>query len=178
MSQPPPPPGGYGQPQYGAPFGQPPKKSGGNKTLWIVLIVIGGLLLLCCGGVAAFFVWGANEVDNAIEEEEDNNTPREIELGEAFEHDDYQADEGWRVVDDGFGNFTITDLTITNGTDEDFDEYGRYAQLEFRVYSNDTLIGTIDCSTVDLAEGDSAEATCYSSDPFEDFDTIKVSDQY
>ncbi len=180
MSQPPPPPGGfpqYGQPQYGgAPYGTPQKKSG-NKTLWIVLIVIGGVLLLCCGGVGAFFLWGVNEVDNAIEEEEKNNTPTEIDLGEEFEHDGYEASSGWQVIEDDIGYFDITDLELTNTEEVDSYDY-RAALLEFRLYADDTLIGSISCSTGELAEGDRAVADCYSSDEYAEFDTIKVSDQW
>jgi hypothetical protein len=172
MTQPPtpPPPGGpYQQP---SPYQQPPKKS--RKTLWIVLGIIFGLMILTCGGclvVGGIFV---NEVDKAVEEEEANDKPTEIDLGEEFEHDDYKADAGWTVVDDGIGDFTIEKLKITNDSDD-----SRSAWFDFTLYKGNELLGTIDCTTSELQPGDAAVMSCTSLDDFtEDYDTIKVADAF
>ena len=171
MSQPPPPP--YQPYQPPSPYGQPKRSS--NRTLWIVLGVIGGLLLLCCGGGVVALGIFANEVDNVIEEENRNNRPTEVGVGEAFEHDEYRADGGWEVASEELAaTFTITGLTLTNGGDTD-----RSAQLTFTVYEGDRLVGEILCTTPALAPDEAAEADCYSADDFAPgFDEVRVADSY
>ena len=192
MTQPPPPPPGpygeqppnpYGQPQggYGGyqpqpyqpqGYGPPPKK--GNKTLWIVLGIIGGVLLLCCGGFVALFAFVWNEADNAIEEEQANDTPSEVEEGESFEHDDFRIEGGWRITSDTIGEFDIEGLTITNEEDE-----SRTAYLEFTVYRDDVRVADISCSTSILQPDEKTAVDCYSIDDYvADWDTVKVADSF
>lgn len=151
---------------------QPPKKS--RKTLWIILGIIFGLMILTCGGCLA--VTGAffNEVDKAIEEEEKNDEPTEVEPGAAFEHDDYEIDAGWRIAEDEFGDYTLDGLRITNTSDD-----ARAPWLDFTVYKGNELLGTIDCLGDELQPGDVAEVDCSSGDDWnEDYDTVKVADAF
>lgn len=169
MTQPPPPPGPYQQP---SPYQQPPKKS--RKTLWIILGIIFGLMILLCGGCLAVTGVFFNEVENSIEKEEELDKPKEIEVGAEFEHDDYKADAGWSIVDDGIGDFTIENLKITNDSDDE-----RTAFLAFTVYRGTELIGSIECSSNELQPGDSTVLDCFSTDDFtEDYDNVKVADSF
>lgn len=161
-------PGPYGQPYQPHPYGTPPKKS--NKVLWIVLGVVGAVLLLCCGGIVGLFFLGVT----AINEEEKNNTPSEVEQGEAFEHDDFSIESGWRVVSDDVGEFDIEGLTVTNEEDS-----SRSASLEFTIYRDDVRIADISCSSGLLEQDEKTAVDCYSLDPFvPDFDTVKVADSF
>lgn len=177
MTQPPPPGPDqpyqqpYGQQPYQQPYGQqPPKKS--NKTLWIILGVIFGLMILVCGGCLAVGGMFANEVDKAIEEEAENDEPTEIEVGQAFEHDDYVADEGWTISKDSLGDFAIENLKITNDSDD-----SRSAWLDITVYKGNELLGTIDCTSNELQPGDATVLDCTSLDKFsENYDTVKIAD--
>ena len=186
MTQPPPPPGPYGQqpnpygqqgpygqPYQPHPYGTPPKKS--NKTLWIVLGIIGFVLLLCCGGFIGLFAFAWNEADEAIDEERANDTPSAVEHGESFEHDDFRIESGWRVVRDDLGDFDIEGLTVTNE-----DDISRSAYLEFTIYRDDVEIGTINCDSSGTLEPDVKTAVdCYSIDDYAaDFDTVKVADSF
>ena len=176
MIQPPPPPyQPFGQQPYGqqpSPYGQPPKK--GNKTLWIVLGIVGGVLLLCCGSGVVVFGLFVNEVDNQIDEERENDTPSEVEVGEEFEHDDFVAQQGWRLVEDGLGDFTIEGLVLTND-----DDTTRSADLDFTIYQDDLLIATVNCSSYSLGPDAQEQVDCFSTDDYvADFDTVKVADAY
>ncbi len=176
MTQPPPPPyQPFGQQPYGqqpSPYGQPPKK--GNKTLWIVLGIVGGVLLLCCGGGVVAFGLFVNEVDNQIDEERENDTPSQVDIGEEFEHDDFVADAGWQVTNDN-GYFAIEGLVISNESDTT-----RSPGLEFSFYREDILVAELDCTAGSLAPDEKGEASCGTS--FEEFDPsydeVRVSDQY
>lgn len=151
---------------------QPPKKS--RKTLWIVLGVIFGVMILSCGGCLAVVGLGANEIDKAIKEEEKNDKPHDVTVGEAFEHDDYSADAGWALGKDSLGDFEVTGLKITNDIDE-----VRTAFLAFRVYKGTEVIATIDCSSNELQGGESSALDCFSTDSYvDDFDTVKVADSF
>jgi hypothetical protein len=173
MSQPPPPPSSPYQPyQAPSPYGPPGTKS--NKTLWIVLGVIAGVLVLSCGSGVVVFALLAKEVDDAIDEELENDTPRTVEVGAAFEHDDFEADGGWEVGRDAVGDFTIRGLRVTNREDTD-----RSAQLDFTVYRDDTVIATITCTSPTLREDEAGRMDCFSSDTFAgDFEEVKVADSY
>lgn len=176
MTQPPPPPyQPFGQQPYGqqpSPYGQPPKK--GNKTLWIVLGIVGGVLLLCCGSGVVVFALFVNEVDNQIDEERENDTPRQVAVGEEFEHDDFVAESGWTVTRDDIGDFDITGLTLSNESDDT-----RTAYLEFSVYRDDTILGEITCTSASLGPDESSVADCYSIDDFMgDFDEVRVADSF
>lgn len=159
----------YGQMPYPP---QPPKKS--RKTLWIVLGVIFGVMILGCGGCLAIVGVGANEVDKAIREEEANDAPHEIEVGQEFEHDDYTANAGWKITNDGLDDFTIEGLKVTNNAED-----ARSAFLTITLYKGNEVIGSIDCSSNELQSGDAGALDCTSTDDFtEDYDTAKVADAF
>lgn len=170
MTQPPPPYPPYGQqpPPYGAPASR-----SSNRTLWIVLGVVGLVLVLCCGGGIAVLALGLVAADRQLDEERANDTPTEVEIGGGFEHDDFVADEGWRVVGE-LGDFDIAGLSLTNDAGTT-----RTADLELTVYRAGTRVATISCLSARLGPEESSIADCTSADAFtRDFDEVRVADSW
>lgn len=162
----------YGQPPY-PPYGAPPPRRSSNKALWIILGVIGGSLLLCCGGVLTFVIWGANQVDDAIDEATRGQTPHKVTEGKSFDHEEYTAAAGWRIAKDAVGDFTVRNLRITNHAEPD------EAFWTFTVYRGSEQVGSIDCFSDRLGRADTGAMDCISTDAFTgDYDTVKVADQF
>ncbi|HSE72804.1 MAG TPA: hypothetical protein VLA97_18705 [Nocardioidaceae bacterium] len=160
--QQPPPPGYYQQP--------PPKK---KHTVRNVILVILGLMILAFAGCMALLGGVANEVDKAIKEEEANDKPVEVSEGEAFTHDGYEAEAGWKVVKERFGGATIKGLRVTNTSDG-----ARTALLTFRFYSGNENLAEVECSSNEIQTGEASKLDCISMDSGfpKGYDTIKVSD--
>lgn len=157
-----------GHPPQG--YGPPPKK---KHTVRNVLLVIIGLMILGLGGCLALVGGAANEIDKALQEEEANDRPTEITEGEAFTHDGFEAEEGWKVAKERFGGATIQGLRVTN-TSED----ARTALLTFRLYKGNENLAEIECSSNELQTGEVSRMNCVSMESRfpKGYDTIKVSD--
>lgn len=167
-----PPPYGAPQPYSPAPYGAPPPKSS-SKGLWITLGIVGVVLLLCCGGVIGGIAWFGKSVDDAIKDATDGQTPEEVTEGQEFDHQEYTAQAGWQVANDGVGDFTIKNLKVTNHEEPD------EAYWTFTVYRGSEQVGSIDCFSNQLQKGDTGPMQCVSSDPFtKDYDTVKVADEF
>jgi len=122
--------------------------------------------MLCCGAGVVVIA-----VKKAVERA--NDTPSGVEVGKAFTHDGFVADDGWRVVEER-GDFGIDDLVLTNKA-----LGARPAYLDFTVYRDDRLVATISCSARPIAHGDSGPVDCFSADRYvEDFDAVLVADTF
>lgn len=148
------PSGGYPQGSYQQ--GPPPKK---KHTVRNVLLILGLLFILMVGGCIALIGGAANEIDKAVKEEEENDKPRDVSAGKAFEHDGFKVDAGWEVTKEQFGGATITKLRVTNDSDEE-----RSAMLSFRFYKGKENLGEIECSSNQLQAGESSKMDCFSLD--------------
>ena len=169
----PPPPGmGYQQ-------AAPPKQ---KHTLRNVLLISGLVLILFCGGCLALggsiLNEAGEEIDKALEEEAENDKPKEVTEGQAFEHDGYKVDAGWKVGADEFGYAEITGVRVTNTEAPDaFDGSGRSALLTFTFYRGTENLLEVNCTGNELQEGESTTLDCGSLDKLpKDYDTIKVAD--
>lgn len=180
MTDPNQPPNPYqGQPNQGQPYGapgaypyQPPKKS---HTLRNVLLILGVLGVLFCGGCLAVTGAFVNEVDKAVEEEEKNDAPTVIQEGEAFEHDGYKVDAGWKVGKDALDDMDITGMSATNTGDEG----RRSALLDITFLKGTTVVASVTCSSQELDKGQSSKLDCSSFDDYTtEYDTIKVADAF
>jgi hypothetical protein len=158
-----------GQPPAGY-YQEPPKK---KHTVRNVILIILGVFILFFAGCLALVGGAINEVDKAIEEEEANNQPVEIAEGEAFSHDNYAAEGGWKVAKEQFGGVTIKGLKVTNEAEE-----SRTALLTFRFYKGNENLAEVECSSNQVASGEVSRMNCVSTaSKFpKGYDTIKVSD--
>lgn len=150
----------------------PPKK---KHTVRNVILVLIALSILFIGGCLALVGGAVNEVDKALQAEAENDKPVEVTEGEAFTHDEYQADEGWRVARDGMGTATIKGLKVTNEADS-----ARAAQLTFRFYKGNENLGEVECTANQMQTGEKSGLQCFSLDEKfpKGYDTIKVSDMW
>jgi hypothetical protein len=165
VSQQSPPPGYYQQ-------GQPPKK---KHTVRNVFLVLTALFILVVGGCLAMVGGAVNEVDKAMKAEEANDKPVDVEEGEAFTHDDYEADAGWSVARDGTGTATIKGLKVTNSADS-----ARAAQLTFRFYKGNENLAEVECTANQMESGEKSGMQCFSLDEKfpRGYDAIRVSDMW
>lgn len=168
-SQPPqgqvPPPGYY--------QGPPPKK---KHTVRNVILVVLGIFILIFAGCLALLSNLTNEVDKAITEEQANDKPADVTVGEPFTHDDYAVAGGWRVVKEKFmGSANIQGLKITNNADE-----ARAAQLTFRFYKGNEVLAEVECTANRLEKGEKSGMQCFSlNEKFpKAYDAIRVSDMW
>jgi hypothetical protein len=161
------PPQGYNQP------GPPPKKKHTVRNIFFVLI---GLFILMVGGCVALLGGAANEIDQAIQEEEANDKPRAVREGGAFTHDDFSAEAGWKVAKERFGGAAnIKGLRVTNEADE-----ARSALLTFRFYKGNEVLTEVECTSNQVQPGEASRLNCVSFDTRfpKGYDTIKVSDAF
>ena len=169
----------YGQPQYGqqAPAGYyqqgpPPKK---KHTLRNVLLILALLFVLVVGGCIALIGGAANEIDKAIKDEEANDKPKDVSVGKAFTHDDFEVESGWKVVNEEFGGATIEGLRVTNSASEE-----RTAQLSFRFYKGNENLAEVECSSNQLQADETSKMDCFSFDGDfpKGFDSVRVADSW
>lgn len=166
-----PPPGGV-PPQGYYQQGPPPKKKHTVRNVLLILVLV---FILFIGGCLALLGGAANEIDKAIKDEEANDKPKEVAVGKAFTHDDFEVDAGWKVAKDGLGGVNIEGLRTTNVADE-----ARTALLTFRFYKGSENLAEVECSSNKVQPEESSVLDCFStSSEFpEGYDTVKVSDAF
>lgn len=175
---------GYGQPVYGqgypqTPYGYAPTKP--NHTVRNVLLVLAGVFILFFGGCVALVGLAANEVDNAIEDIQANDTvpggadnPLEIRPGQAFSVYGFDYQPGWSVSVDQFGDMVIEDLKFENNRGEPDS-----LLADIRFLRNDEVLASLSCSS-DLASiGQTVPVDCSGFDTVPaDYDTITIQDAF
>lgn len=139
-----------------------------------VLLGVGIALILMMGGCFALLAGGLNAADEAIKAEERNDVPTAVKEGEAFSHDDFAVDSGWKVGRE-FGSATITGLSATNEGDS-----ARTALLTFTFVKGNENLGEVECSSNELQPGQKSKLDCFSLD--EGFPTgyteIRIADMF
>ena len=155
---------------------KPPKKSHLARNIILGVVAV---LILACGGCFAIVGVGANEVDKAIKEEAENDKPKAVTEGQAFEHDGYEIAAGWKVADEEFGGTNITGLKVTAAeADEDVDG-GRSAFLTFRFYKGTDVLLEVSCNSNEMQVGESSKMDCYGDgEKVSGWDSIKVADSF
>ncbi|MFW6868495.1 hypothetical protein ACOACQ_13970 [Nocardioides sp. CPCC 206347] len=176
-----PPPGGYGAP---SPYGQKPS-GGSGKVIAIVVGVIVLLVLVVCGGAVGLLIWGANTVDDALDEFDPDrvggsNNPITLEVGEEFEIDGVEYADGWSVASpkDEYTGETISGL---KGTNDRADESGESVYLNFTFLDgDDTEVGEVNCtSSGDISHGNTEELSCTNYSRFTgSYDHVEVAASY
>lgn len=172
---------GYGPgPGHGGPV--PPSGGGSGKAIAIIIGAIVLVVLLFCGGIIAAIAVIANNVEDSIDDWDPERTggrdnPISVEVGEGFEIDGVEYDDGWRIQppEDEYGGETIVDL---KGTNERSDGSSEYAYLTFTfVDAADLEVGQITCSSDGpIAEGNSELLECTSYERLSGaYDSIEVS---
>lgn len=178
-NQQPPPPGQY--PPGGQPYPyQPPQKKSHVLRNVIIAVIVGGILL--CGGCFAIVGIGANEVskeiDKTLDEEAENDKPKEVQEGKAFEHDGYAIAAGWKVGEEEYFGTTILNMKVTAKEADDDAAGGRTAWLTFRFYKGTDVLLEVNCTSNEMQVGETSKMDCSSleTDSVKGWDSIKVSD--
>jgi hypothetical protein len=137
----------------------------------VVGVVAAAALIVSVGLLSA-----CEEVDSGGGSEKQNDTPAVVKAGAAFEHDNFKAKKGWRVVKDKFVKSpNIKKLKVTNaGGDQ------RIAELTFRFYKGTEVLAEVDCISNEMQKGEASALACFStSNKFpKRYKTIKVSDMW
>ncbi len=176
MTATPPPP--QPTPPPPASYGPPPKKSHTGRNIAFAVIGVFVLLIGGCFAVTASFV---NEVDNAIDEEQEKDdapggpdNPLPITPGEPFSVLDFDYQPGWTVGADALGDVAIENLKVQNNRD---DEDG--ALVEIRFMQGNEVVALVDCSTEQIPVGQITTLSCFSADDLPAaYDTITISDTF
>ena len=92
-----------------------------------VLLGIVAAGILFAGGCVALVAGGPNAADKAIKDEERNNEPTEVTVGEAFTYDDWAVAAGRKLRKDALGSAEIVGEVSNNG------DSARNAVLTFKV---------------------------------------------
>lgn len=156
----------------------PPKKSHTVRNVILILLGVFALFIAGCFAVTAAFV---NEVDNAIEAEEDKDSvpggpdnPLPIVPGEPFSVLDFDYQPGWSVTADALGYVQINDLKVQNNRDE---EDG--AIVEIRFMQGSEVLALVDCSTEQIPVGQITTLGCFSGDELPAaYDQITIRDTF
>jgi hypothetical protein len=132
-------------------------------------IIVAGAIVLACGALV-----GCEDLDKAINEEQANDTPTVIKAGAAFEHDDFAAAKGWRIVNERYMGATIKGLKVTNtGGDQ------RTALLSFRLYDGKSVLAEISCSSKEMQKDEISTLECFGSDKLPKGKyVVKVADEF
>jgi hypothetical protein len=131
----------------------------GVDTMKKVLLGVIIALVLLVGGCFAVLGAGINAADEAISAEAENDKPRAVAVGKAFEHDDYKVAAGWKVVKDALGSADITGLKVTNTHDGT-----EVVQFTFTFVKGNDELGEVECNAGELEAGQSAAMDCFSLD--------------
>lgn len=138
-----------------------------------VLLILGILGILFVGGCVAIVALVADSADEALSEEEDNNTPSEIDYGKEFTHDEWTVAGGWSVKKDVLGDAEVA-AKVTNDAGE-----ARSALLTINFLKGSEVVMSVDCSSPELEAGQSAKLSCLSTDDFaKKYDTVTVQDAF
>ena len=124
-----------------------------------VLLGVFIALVLMVGGCFAVLGAGVDAADEAIKAEEENDKPRAVAVGKAFEHDGYQAAAGWQVGKDALGSAEITGLKVTNTHDE-----REVIQFTFTFVKGKEKLGEVECNAGELEPGQTTTMDCFSLD--------------
>lgn len=160
------------------PSGPPPKKSHTGRNIALGLIGAFVLLIGGCFAVTAAFV---NEVDNAIDEEQEKDevpggpdNPLSITPGEPFSVLDFDYQPGWTVGADALGLVAIENLKVQNNRES---EDG--AIVEIRFMQGNEVVALADCTTEQIPVGQITTLSCFSADELPPaYDTITISDTF
>ena len=130
----------------------------------------------CAALLALAGFTGCEGLDEAMNEEEKNNTPSKVKEGARFTHDDFAVKSGWTVKKDALDLVSIEGMKVTNKSKQD----RREALLVFRLYKGKDVLAEVTCSSNQMQTGETSPLDCLSGDDFpkNGYDAIKVSDAF
>lgn len=166
----------YAQPAGG--YYPPPKKS---HTLRNVLLIILGLFILLIGGCFAVTAAFVNEVDNAIDEQEQEDAqpggpdnPLEVTPGEPFEVSGFNYQAGWTLAANDLGFAEVGGLKYEN-TRDDTDG----AIVEIKLWNGNEVLASIDCTSDQAAVDTIVPLTCLGADEMPaSYDRVTINDTF
>jgi hypothetical protein len=157
---------------------QPPKKSHTVRNILLALVAVG---VLAIGGCIAFLAVAANEVNEAIETAEAQDSapggpdnPLTITEGQPFEVSGFQYAPGWSVTQDALGYAQIEGLKVTNARG---DKDGALVEIKFM--DGNEVVALVDCTTEQIPVGQTTSLNCSSGDKFPaTYDRITINDTF
>jgi hypothetical protein len=160
------------------PAPQPPKKSHTVRNILLALVAVG---VLAIGGCIAFLAVAANEVNEAIETAEAQDSapggpdnPLTITEGQPFEVSGFQYAPGWSVTQDTLGYVQIEGLKVTNARG---DRDGAFVEIKFM--DGNEVVALVDCTTEQIPVGQTTSLNCSSGDKFPaTYDRITINDTF
>ncbi|MDN5744767.1 MAG: hypothetical protein L0H31_06550, partial [Nocardioidaceae bacterium] len=177
----------YGGPQAG-PYGSaaylggamgPPPSAGTGKTIAIIVGSIILVILLVCGGIVGSIVWMVKTIDDQIDDYDPARSgsarnPITVDVGEEFEIDGIDYQQGWTVRSDAGAETNILGLKATSDRRDDESEY---VAVRFKFLdATGVPVARITCSADELlASGDSVDLTCRGAGrSVTDYDRVEV----
>ncbi|MEV8194948.1 MULTISPECIES: DUF2510 domain-containing protein [Rhodococcus] len=156
----------------------PPKKSHTVRNILLALVAVG---VLAIGGCIAFLAVAANEVNEAIETAEAQDSapggpdnPLTITEGQPFEVSGFQYAPGWSVTQDALGYAQIEGLKVTNARG---DKDGALVEIKFM--DGNEVVALVDCTTEQIPVGQTTSLNCSSGDKFPaTYDRITINDTF
>jgi len=148
------------------------------RNILLALVAVG---VLAIGGCIAFLAVAANEVNEAIETAEAQDSapggpdnPLTITEGQPFEVSGFQYAPGWSVTQDALGYAQIEGLKVTNARG---DKDGALVEIKFM--DGNEVVALVDCTTEQIPVGQTTSLNCSSGDKFPaTYDRITINDTF
>ena len=120
----------------------------------------------------------ANSVSNSISENDNkaggHSNPMAINEGKAFEVDGFNYAAGWKIANDGLGDFTVKGLKVTNNRDKQDS-----ALVEMKLWKGKEVLALADCSTEPIAQDTTVTLSCTGADKLpKKFDKVTINDTF
>ena len=154
---------------------KPPKKKRTFLKVFLALVTAG---IVGTIAVIVMISSAANSVSNSISENDNkpggHSNPMTITEGKAFEVDGFNYDAGWKIADDGLGDFTVKGLKVTNNRDKQDS-----ALVEIKLWKGSEVLALTDCNTEPIAQGTTVTLSCSGADKLpKKFDKVTINDTF
>ena len=154
---------------------KPPKK---KRTFLKVLLALIAAGIIGTIAVIVMISSAANSVSNSISENDNkaggHSNPMAINEGKAFEVDGFNYAAGWKIANDGLGDFTVKGLKVTNNRDKQDS-----ALVVMKLWKGKEVLALADCSTEPIAQDTTVTLSCTGADKLpKKFDKVTINDTF
>lgn len=143
-------------------------------------MAIAGLVLsigaIVIGLIFTIAIYGAvSAIDDAVQESEDNREPHAVEVGEAFTHDIWKGQAGWKITTNGpLDMVDVKGLRVKNTGDS-----ADNAFLTFNLDKGDEVLASIECTSSEVQPGKTIKLSCIPADkPQAQWDSVSVRGEF
>ncbi|TDO30041.1 hypothetical protein EV643_14116 [Kribbella sp. VKM Ac-2527] len=143
---------------------QPPAR---KRRRWpLVLGVLGVVFFAGVGGCAAILGSVGNEVDKAVQQQNDRGAPRAVTLGKAFTIGNHETLAGWKVTNEA-GMFSVA-AKVRNVSDTTSTAFLHVKLLS----AAGEVLGNVQCNSGDLEPGQTETLNCIPDGSFGTFQKL------